>query len=137
MTPAATITGVVGGLLLATLPFLHYAPLAGPVAAHADHEPRYGGQLGMVGEHHVEVVRRRGEVQVFLSDAWRRPVRPERGWARFDGSAMQPLVWRQHRLVGPDQPDARIITVEIVVNDATRLTTSFVVGDEPPRVRHP
>src|SRR5512139_186450 len=87
------LTAVVAGLVLATFPFLHYAHLGGHGEAHADHEPHHGGQLGMVGDHHIELVRHRGQIQVFVSDASRRPVQPAQGWITFDGSAAMPLVW--------------------------------------------
>jgi hypothetical protein len=127
MTITRIIGAVAAGLVLATLPFLPYAHRGGHGEAHADHEPRHGGQLGMVGDHHVEVVRHRGALQVFVSDAWRRPVQPARGWATFDGSAATPLVWRNHRLVGTDEWNARIIGVEVVMPDGTRMATTFDV----------
>ena len=117
--------GVTLGGALATLPFVHFGHLGDHVAAHADHEPRHGGQLGMVGDHHVEVVRRRGEVQVFVSDAWRRPVQPTSGTVTFDGGTSQPLAWRNHRLVASDHDPARTIGIEVAIRDGTRVATSF------------
>jgi hypothetical protein len=125
MTLHRVLGAVAAGLLLATLPFLHYAHLGGHGEAHADHEPRHGGQLGMVGDHHVEVVRHRGEMWVFVSDAWRRPLQPAQGWVTFDGTAAMPLEWRNHRFAGPDQPGARTIGVEAIMVGGTRLRTTF------------
>ena len=75
MTIGRILAAVAGGVMLASLPVVHFAHLGGGHGeSHADHDARHGGQLGMVGDYHIEVVRRRGEVQVFVSDAWRRPV---------------------------------------------------------------
>ena len=125
MTVGHTIAAAALGCVLAALPFLHFAHFGEHGAAHADHEPRHGGQLGMVGDHHVEVVRRRGQVQVFVSDAWRRPIESARAWAVFDDGVPQPLIWSNHRHLGPDRADARTIGVEFLVSDGTRLATSF------------
>lgn len=125
MTAGKILFAVTTGVVLATLPFLHFTHLGEHAEAHTDHEPRHGGQLGMVGDHHIELVRRRGEVQVFVSDAWRRPVQPSSGSVTFDGGAPQPLAWRNHRLVGADQSTARTIAVEVAVVDDQRIATSF------------
>lgn len=65
-------------------------------AAHEDHAPRHGGQLGMQGDVHVElVVRPDGFHRVFLSDAVRDPIAPERATAtslRFAPSSGGPNV---------------------------------------------
>jgi hypothetical protein len=127
MTIGRIIAAVAGGVLLASMPFLHFGHLGGGHnEAHADHEARHGGQLGMVGDYHIELVRQRGEVQVFVSDAWRRPIEPVGGWVTFDDDALQPLTWTNHRLVGVDRTAARTIAVAIAVADGTNLTTSFV-----------
>jgi hypothetical protein len=47
---------------------------AGDTVAH-QHDARHGGQLGMAGEHHIEVVRAApGDYRVYLSDARRAAV---------------------------------------------------------------
>src|SRR5262249_1388397 len=40
-----------------------------------DHSPKHGGMLGMQGDRHVELVERRGgEIEVYVYDAWTRPI---------------------------------------------------------------
>lgn len=126
MTSGRFLIAVTAGAVLAALPVLHFTHLGEHAEAHADHEPRHGGQLGMVGDHHIELVRRRGEVQVFVSDAWRRPVQPARGSVTFDSGVPQPLTWRNHRLVGADQDNAITIGVEVAIGNGTQVVTSFV-----------
>jgi len=120
------------GLLLATFPFLRYAHLGSPGAAHADHAPRHGGLLGMTGDFHIEVRRHRGAVEAFVSDAWRRPVRPREGWLVFDrAAAVTPLKWEEHRLIGPDVADAHEIQAVVVLADGTRLSIDFDFSRPP------
>ena len=119
------VLAVAAGLFLATLPFLRYAHIGGPGEAHADHEPHYGGQLGMVGDHHVEVRRRQGKVEAFISDAWRRPIQPREGWVVFEGADTMPLMWESSRLVGRDRTEASQIEAVVVLADGTRLDVSF------------
>ena len=116
---------VAAGLALGALPFLHYAHLGGPGAPHADHAPRHGGRLVMTGDHHVELVRRRGRVEAFVSDARRRALRPSAGWVRFDGATSSPLRWRDDRLVADDVPEAQEVAVSVVLPDGTHLAADF------------
>ena len=125
MSPTRWIVAIAAGSLLATLPFWPYLPLGGAVGPHVDHEPRHGGQLGMVGEHHIEVVRHRGRVEVFVSDAMRRPVRPRAGHIVFDGEQETPLTWANHRLSGVDHPAAREIDAHVTLSDGTEIAISF------------
>jgi hypothetical protein len=127
MSARRTLLAVASGLLLATLPFLHYVHWGGH-PAHADHEPHHGGQLGMAGDHHVELRRSGDEVEAFVSDAWRRPLRPRQGWLVFDRARTAPLTWRGDRLVAPDLP-AREIEAVVILDDGTRLAVSFDFAD--------
>jgi hypothetical protein len=119
------LIAVAGGLFLATLPYWRYLPFGGVGAAHMDHEPRHGGQLGMTGDHHIEVVRRRGQLEVFVSDAQRRPLAPQSGRVLFDGGHEAALVWEDHRLVAADRPAATVIDVRVVLTEATTLGLGF------------
>lgn len=124
MTPLRVVLAVAAGLTLATMPFLHYMALGG-VEAHADHEPRYGGQLGMVGDHHIEVRRHAGVVEAFVSDARRRLVRPRAASAKFGDTQPTRLDWDRYRLIGPDVADTDRIEVIVILEDGTHLTLGF------------
>jgi hypothetical protein len=125
MTPARAIAAVVAGLFLATLPFWRYLPLGGTIAAHTDHEPRHGGQLGMVGDHHVEVVRRGGRVEVFVSDAKRRPIVPASGRVVFDRETEASLAWENFRLTAPDRQATVLLETRVILADGGELAMSF------------
>lgn len=108
----ARVAGLVtAGLVLAALPFLRYLHPGHEVRAHDDHAPRHGGDLVMVGERHLELVRRSGAIEVFTSDARREPLRPERGWIEQDDGSRIPLTWQDHRLRGPETSAALRVTV--------------------------
>ena len=86
MTPRRIGLAIAFGLALSSLPFLRYLHLGHATLPHVDHAPRHGGQLHMVGDRHLELVRRRGRIEVFTSDALRQPV------AVRGGSLRQPLL---------------------------------------------
>lgn len=113
------------GAFLGAAPFLRYAGVGTRGEAHADHAPRHGGQLGMVGDHHLEVVRRGGRVEVFVSDAWRRPLSARTGHLRFDRAATRTLSRHGEQLIGPDIPDSREIEASVTLPDGTELVLSF------------
>lgn len=124
-SPFRLLCAVAAGLFLATLPFWRYLPFGGAHGPHMDHEPRHGGQLGMVGDHHVEVVRRQGRVEVFVSDARREAITPRSGRVVFDRTDHAALVWRDHRFIADDRPAATEIEARVFLTDATELAISF------------
>ena len=128
MTPARIVVAVGGGLVLATFPLLRYRHFGAPSGPHADHESRFGGQLGMTGDHLVELVRGKGKIEIYVSDAVRRPVHARSGSAIIDGGEKALLEWAGYRLLGEDKPGARVIDVEVVLDDGTRLATGFDVS---------
>jgi len=127
MRPLRTVSAIIAGVLLATLPFWRYA--AGEHdhgKAHGDHSPHHGGQLGMVGNHHVEVLRSGGRLEVFVSDAHRRPVDATSGRVVFDAGMVVTLAPAEGRLVGNDFTSAHELEVEASLTDGTSLTIAFV-----------
>jgi hypothetical protein len=89
------------GPVLFALPFfvsgLGSAGHGGP--SHMDHEPHHGGSLLMLGNHHLEVVQKEGGVELYLSDASRRPERETFATVAFDDGAPRALEWEGYRLV--------------------------------------
>jgi hypothetical protein len=90
-----------------------------------DHTPHHGGQLGMVGDHHVEVVRRNGRVEVFVSDAHRRPVEAVSGHLVFVGDKAVAMESSEGKLVCEDVASARELEVEATLTDGTKLAVTF------------
>jgi hypothetical protein len=121
MSRARLLAALVGGLVLAALPFWRYAHGDRHALPHVDHAPRHGGRLVMVGDHHLELVRRSGRVEVFVSDARRRPLRPAEGWLFLGAGDRVPLHWEDHRLTAAADPDARGAQAVVVLMDGTRL----------------
>jgi hypothetical protein len=83
------------GSVLFALPFfqsgLGSAGHGGP--SHMDHEPHHGGSLLMLGSHHIEVVQKEGSVELYRSDASRRPERETFATVAFDDGAPLALEW--------------------------------------------
>lgn len=91
---------LVSGAVLFALPFLQSG--LGDThadALHMDHDPHHGGSLLMLGTHHLEVVRTDVGLEVYLSDASRRPERETFATVAFDDAAPQTLQWSGYRLV--------------------------------------
>jgi len=120
-----TATAVIAGAVLFTLPFqlyLHGGAHPGDRAgAHADHGARHGGTLVMVEDHHLEIVARNGHVEVYVTDAMRRPVKPSGGSVVFDDGRTGTLVWRSYRLVVDAPPAFAWGDYEVKLNDGTSL----------------
>jgi hypothetical protein len=104
----ARSAAVIVGAILACLPFLVYGTSSHRHAPHADHAPRHGGDLFMIGDYHVELVERPERVELFLSDAVRRPLRPQAGSVALDGGGRVPMQWREQRLVAALEAGMRV-----------------------------
>lgn len=125
LTPLRLAGAIAGGLLLAAMPLARFVFVAEHGAAHSDHAPRHGGQLGMSGDHHIEVRRRDGKIEAFVSDARRRPVHPAAAWVALDGSEPVPLHPEGNRLVGDDVAAAQEIETSVQLDDGTHLKMTF------------
>ena len=108
-------SAIVVGSILALLPFLVYGTSGHPHAPHADHAPRHGGDLFMLGDYHVEIVQRGQRVELFVSDAVRRPLQPEAGSVAFEGGARRAMQWRNPRLVAAVPPGERVDRVTVTL----------------------
>jgi hypothetical protein len=115
------LAALLAGLILAGLPYLVYGTSSHSHAPHADHAPRHGGDLFMLGDYHVEVVRRPQRIEVFLSDSVRKPQRPERGSLELLGGGKVPMRWEDQRLVANVEDPGRIERYELHTRDGARL----------------
>jgi hypothetical protein len=109
--------------VLLLLPFLLFGggDHHGGAAPHADHDPRHGGRVVMIGDHHVEIVERGGAVEIYPSDAVRRPLPLASGRAiSRDGSA-HPLAWERDRLLARPPVADTAERYEIAVPDGPVL----------------
>ena len=113
------------GLALFAVPFLRYAHPGGAIAPHTDHRPRNGGVLQMIGDYHLEVRRRMGQVEVFVSDANRTPVRARSGWLSVGGAPRERLHPGRDRLTAPDPSPHADLRVEVELEDASVLVWDF------------
>jgi hypothetical protein len=88
------------GLALAGLPFFQsgLGSRGHGGALHMDHAPHHGGQLLMLGNHHLEIVEKGGELELFVSDAQRRPLRPEAATITFDNQPVRTFAWSGYRM---------------------------------------
>jgi hypothetical protein len=125
-----TTLAVLAGIIVASLPFLHYVAPPVTVGPHADHEPWYDGQLGMAGDHHIELVRSGRGTEVYVSDGWRRPVYPTSASLVVDGG--QPIALRPDgdRLLTDTQLQGREATVTAILADGSRLAVTFQLAAE-------
>lgn len=130
MTAPRIALAVVAGLIVASLSFWHYAAPPGSSAPHGDHEPWYGGQLGMVGDHHIELVRGERDTEVYVSDASRRPVRPASASVVVDGGSPIDLRPEGDAVVADTPLQGREATVTAVLSDGRRLEISFDLDAE-------
>jgi len=135
MSPVRLLGAIALGCFLAAVPFLRYRVGSPHPTRHSDHGARHGGVLGMVGDLHLEVVRRGGHVEVYLSDAYRRPLEAARGKIAFDDGRTAPLVWEGTRLVGADDVASTELTCTVLLEDGRSLEMSVdAEPSSPPRV---
>jgi hypothetical protein len=115
------------GLALAAVPFARYRFAAPHPTAHADHGAHHGGIVGMVGEVHLEVVRGAGVIEIYPTDAYRRPLVARAGRVSFSGGPSAPLAWHDDRLRAPDDPSARAAGCEVLLADGrvVRMDVEF------------
>ncbi len=101
------------------------------LTAHADHTPHHGGQLGMVGRLHVELVQKADTIEVHLSNAKRRPLEPTHGTIEFDTGTTQPLARYANFLFAPADKAAREVTVSVAPRrQSDRLVEiTFSIGE--------
>lgn len=125
MTRAGWIAAAALGVALGAVPFLRYLHLGHGVAAHVDHAPRHGGVLRMIGDHHLELVRREGRVELHASDGRRQPVRITRGWVEPAGGARIALDPARDRATAPIPRGDGALAVEVELADGTRLAWRF------------
>ena len=130
MTRTRLTLAVLAGIVVASLPFWHYAAPPVAVAPHADHEPWYDGQLGMAGDHHIELVRSVRGTEVYVSDGSRRPIHPASASLVVDGGQPIALLADGDRLVSDTQLQGREATVIAVLADGQRLAVTFQLAAE-------
>ena len=112
------------GSVLFALPFLQsglgetHSHGPGP---HMDHAPRHGGALVMIGDHHLEVVETARTIELYLSDAVRRPVTPIRARIGFDGGAAHDGEWAGYRHVADKPLSYGFADCEITTKDGVPL----------------
>jgi hypothetical protein len=70
-------------------------------AFHMDHAPHHGGRLLMLGNHHLEIVEGGDRLDLYVSDAERRPLHPESATIAFDASPATNFVWSGYRMTVP------------------------------------
>lgn len=119
------------GCFLALVPFLRYRYGAPHPTAHSDHAARHGGVLGMVGDVHLEVVRRAGSIEVYPSDAYRRPLQAAGGEVVFADGRRAPLTWTGTRLEGADLARSDELGCTVVLGDGRSVQMSVEITPSP------
>jgi hypothetical protein len=75
----------------------------------------------MVGDHHLEVVEREQRIEVYPSDARRRPLSPVSGRIVFDGVHPRELGWEDACLVTHAVPAWSSANVQVRLADGSLL----------------
>lgn len=126
-----TRTGaLLAGTLLFALPFLQSGVGSDHAhgSSHMDHRPHHGGWLLMLGNHHLEVVERAGILELYVSDAQRRPLRPLSATIVFDEGREQTLEWSGYRLVVSKPAYYDWADYRVVLADAPALAIRLPAG---------
>jgi hypothetical protein len=135
MTHVRLLGAIALGCSLAAVPFLRYRFGSPHPTAHSDHGARHGGVLGMVGDLHLEVVRRGGRIEVYTSDAYRRPLEAIGGDIAFGDGSAAPLTWEGTHLVGADDAASAELKCTVLLEDGRSLEMSVEAEPSPrPRV---
>lgn len=123
MTGLGRGLGIALGVLLSATVFLRWRWAAPHAAPHMDHAPRHGGILGMVGDHHLEIVRAPARVECHPSDAVRRPLQAVGGQVECAGAIVAGRIAGAALFAAVDCSDGDI-TCEVKLSDGVVLRMS-------------
>lgn len=149
MTAAKALRATALGLVLATFPYLHWitekvAPHHAPAAPgavsgedhcatgdgqhaqkHGDHTAHHGGQLGMAGDYHLEFVRRDRNVEIYPSDAVRKPLAAVGGSLDYGDGIARKLRPRDGFLEGPYVAGSEFVNAVVELENGDRVEIEF------------
>ncbi|MFN2425490.1 MAG: hypothetical protein ABR587_03475 [Candidatus Binatia bacterium] len=120
MTRAGAIAA---GAALFALPFLQSGvgdDHGGPM--HMDHAAHHGGSLLMLGNNHLEIVEGADDLELYVSDDARRPVRPIAASIAFDDGAVQQFHWSTYRMTVSKPEQYAWADYRITLADAPALS---------------
>ena len=83
----------------------------------------------MVGDYHLEIVEKEGSVELFVSDALRRPLQATGGVAIFDSGAARPLAWSSYRLTSDRPALYSSAEYRVTLADGTPLAVTLARED--------
>lgn len=115
------------GLALGATWFVRYGAGGAHGDAHQDHTAHHGGIVGMVGDVHMEIVRADDALSVYLSDAYRRPLRARGGTAAFEHGPTISLTWNGASLSAPDVPQSVFVTCTAHLANGTTVEMSVAL----------
>lgn len=85
----------------------------------------------MVGETHLEIVRHGEDIEIYLSDAYRRPMNAVGGRISFGDEPATALVWNEDRLSAHDDPRFDVVTIQVRFPDGTDLDINATIAKRP------
>lgn len=126
-----TLAAIAFGLLLASLPFVRYRFASPHPTAHGDHAPRHGGELVMAGDVHLELVRGEGAVELWVTDAYRRPVADV--MASVGTGTAAPVAFRREgeRLRAVTEDPRGRLRVTVRLPDGAEAVATFAATETP------